>query len=228
MSKILLKKFFQKKRFFLNAKWEKYLLLPFAALSLSLFLFYLMSLLVFKESKIKSLSNGNINISFLLDSSFEDLEFRSRRIPKKPEEIKPPPEIPKLKFQKLELEKPELLSSLPSLELPNDFHSDKKGAAVSNGGMQDSEVSPLFRVQPIYPRKALLQNTEGFVVLQFDITETGQVDNIFVIQANPPQIFNLSAIQALRKWKYKAKIEKGKPVRQKNLKVKIKFQITKD
>ena len=154
--------------------------------------------------------------------------FVPRRLPKKPEEEEPPPETPQLKVQKTELEKPDLLSSLPSLDLPEDIPLGGRGAVVSNGGIKDSAVSPLFRVEPIYPRKALLQNIEGFVLLQFDITETGQVDSVSVIQASPPQIFNVSAIQALRKWKYKARVEGGKAIRQKNLKVRIEFQITKD
>lgn len=226
--KIFLRKFFLKKRvLFLNTKWKRYLLLPFCALLVSLLLFYLMSVLIFKENQAQTLGSGQVNISFLLNDSFKELELRSRYLPKKPVE-EPTPETPKLKIQKTELEKPELLTSLPSLDLPEDFRSDGQGAAVSSGGVQDSAVSPLFRIEPVYPRKALLQGTEGFVILQFEITETGQVDNISVIQASPPQIFNASAIQALRKWKYRAKMEGGKAVRQKNLKVKLKFQITQD
>ncbi|MCZ0932004.1 MAG: energy transducer TonB, partial [Oligoflexia bacterium] len=90
---------------------------------------------------------------------------------------------------------------------------------------QDREGTPIFRIQPLYPRRAALQNIEGFVILQFDITAGGYTDNITVIQASPPQIFNSSAVQALRKWKYKPKIENGKPVRQKNLKVQLDFNL---
>ena len=227
--KVFLQKLFlQKKKILFDTKWGKYLLLPLCALFVSLALFYLMSILIFKDGGAKSLGVGNVNISFLLNSSFEDLELRSRRLLKKPVEEEPPPDTPKLRIQKTELEKPELLSSLPSLDLPEDFQSDRQGVAVSGKGVQDSDVSPLFRVEPVYPRKARLQGTEGFVLLQFDITETGQVDNISVIQASPPHIFNVSAIRALRKWKYKAKREGGKAVRQKSLKVRLKFQITKD
>ena len=210
----------------LNSAQKTNSTLALAAVFLSVGIFYLMSVLISTGKNPKSASDQNVSVEFLLNKSIDELELRARRLPKKPEEEKPPPETPKLKTQQAELEKPELSSHLPQLELPEDFQSDKKGASVAGQAMRDSAVTPIFRMNPIYPRRAALQNIEGFVILKFDIMETGQVDNISVIQASPPQIFNSSAVQALRKWKYKPRIEDGKAIRQKNLKVQLDFRLT--
>ena len=203
---------------------KSFIFLPFAFL-MSLFIFYFMSLLISASKNPAKTDNQNISINFLLNAKLEELELRSRRLPKKPKEEEPPPKTPKLKIQQKEPQKPEMTSQLPPLDLPDDFQSDEKGAGVSAYTNQDREVTPIFRVQAIYPRRAALQNIEGFVILQFDITPAGYTDNISVIQASPPQIFNSSAVQALRKWKYKPKIENGKAVHQKNLKVQLDFTL---
>ena len=207
------------------ALYKKYFNLLALALLVSLFIFYFMSLLISTGKNPTKEGNQNVNINFLLNVKLEELELRSRRLPKKPKQEEPPPETPKLKIQQTELKKPEMISQLPQLDLPDDFQSDEKGTGVSAHANQDREVTPIFRIQPVYPRRAALQNIEGFIVLQFDITPAGYTDNITVIQASPPQIFNSSAIQALRKWKYKPKIENGKAVRQRNLKVQLIFNL---
>ena len=90
---------------------------------------------------------------------------------------------------------------------------------------QNREETPIFRINPSYPRRAAINGVEGFVILKFDITESGETDNISVLQASPPQIFNSNAIQALKKWKYKARVVDGKAVRQNNLKVQLDFKL---
>ena len=216
-------KFFLLKKIF---KQRKYVVFLAGSILTSLGIFYFMSLLISAGKNPKGAVDQNVSIEFLLNASVDELELRSRRFPKKPEKEEPPPETPKINIQQTEMKKPLLLSHLPQLELPDDFQSDSQGAYVSGQAVQNSSVTPIFRMNPIYPRKAALQNIEGFVVLKFDITKTGQVDNISVMQASPPQIFNSNAIQALRKWKYKPRIENGKAVRQTNIKVQLDFQLT--
>lgn len=211
----------------LGLKQKKSFILFFSALFVSIMSFYFMSVLISTGKNPKWMDGKNISIEFLLNIPIDELELRSRRLLKKPTEEEAPPDVPKLKVQSDDIEKPDLQSHLPQLELPDDYQSDSQGGAVASGqAYQDRDVTPIFRINPIYPRRAALQNIEGFVILQFDITETGQTDNISVIQASPPQIFNSNAIQALRKWKYKPRIENGRAVRQKALKVQLDFNLT--
>ncbi|WP_448548262.1 M56 family metallopeptidase [Thalassotalea fusca] len=69
---------------------------------------------------------------------------------------------------------------------------------------KSAELSPVMRVEPIYPDQAIKQKLEGSVLLQFDIDADGTTENISVIKAEPSDIFNKSARRALKKWQYNA------------------------
>lgn len=64
----------------------------------------------------------------------------------------------------------------------------------------DLDVKPQIkvRVMPVYPETAVLQNLRGRVVIRVYINETGTVDDVEVVNANPPGIFDDSAITAFR------------------------------
>jgi len=63
-------------------------------------------------------------------------------------------------------------------------------------------IAPITRVEPVYPSAAVEQNLNGSVVLQFNITSAGNVENVIVINAKPKKIFDKAAKIALRQWKY--------------------------
>ena len=63
-------------------------------------------------------------------------------------------------------------------------------------------ISPIKRIEPKYPIKAAEEKIEGSVVLKFDITAAGDVNNVSVLQAEPKKIFDKVAKVALRQWKY--------------------------
>ncbi len=57
------------------------------------------------------------------------------------------------------------------------------------------------------------------MILQFDVTEEGSVENPVVLEAKPPGIFDRSALRAAAKFKYKPKILNGQPVRVTGVKI---------
>ena len=87
-------------------------------------------------------------------------------------------------------------------------------------------ASPIKRVPPAYPEKAAQDNVEGFVVLSFDITETGATDNVTVVKSKPAGVFDKSAKVALEQWEYKPRIQGGKGVRQTGLLVQLDYQLS--
>ena len=97
------------------------------------------------------------------------------------------------------------------------------GELVSNGS---DEVIPLFRIDPDYPRKAARAGKEGWVKIEFTITEHGTVINPVVVEARPRRTFNRSALAAIRKWQFKPKHANGKPVSRKASQV-IEFSLGK-
>ncbi|BFT29568.1 TonB family protein [Alteromonas sp. D210916BOD_24] len=103
-------------------------------------------------------------------------------------------------------------------------------AKVPSSQVQSEETKinaapPVKRVSPHYPQTAISNNTEGFVVLSFDITETGTTDNISVVNSSPKGIFDESAIIALEQWQYKPRIQGGKALRQSGLLVQLDYKL---
>ncbi|NRA62201.1 MAG: TonB family protein [Psychrobium sp.] len=65
-----------------------------------------------------------------------------------------------------------------------------------------NDVKPITRVNPRYPIQAAKDGVQGSVVLQFDITKTGEVENIVVLKSQPEGVFSKEARRALRLWRY--------------------------
>ena len=100
----------------------------------------------------------------------------------------------------------------------------KPKANFKTGGsfFRDGEYIPLFKVQPIYPRRAQERGTQGFAIVSFTITESGSVENAKAIEGycgdptgpeselRPCTMFNSASARAALKLKYKPKIVDGK------------------
>ena len=91
---------------------------------------------------------------------------------------------------------------------------------------RDGEYIPLFKVVPIYPRRAQERGTMGYALVEFTITDTGSVEDAKAIEGycsnsdpNDPNtefrsctMFNSASARAALKLKYKPKIVDGKAV----------------
>jgi protein TonB len=57
------------------------------------------------------------------------------------------------------------------------------------------------------------RETSGFVVVKFEIGDTGRVSNVEVVESTPQGVFDEAAVAAVRKWTYEPRKENGAPVR---------------
>lgn len=71
------------------------------------------------------------------------------------------------------------------------------GIGISAGGLVQQVMVP-----PVYPQRALVKGIEGFVDVQFEVTEIGSTDQVRVVFANPEGVFDRAAIRAVKRWKY--------------------------
>ncbi|WP_299808459.1 M56 family metallopeptidase [uncultured Shewanella sp.] len=74
---------------------------------------------------------------------------------------------------------------------------------VQAGAHEHNDIHPLTRVEPKYPIQAAKAHQSGFVQLKFDISPSGAVSNVSVIESSPEAIFDKSAVTALKQWRYK-------------------------
>ena len=97
---------------------------------------------------------------------------------------------------------------------------------MSGGGFsQDGEYLPIVKVLPQYPRRALSRGIEGYVIVEFCVTEQGTVRDPVVVESDPSAIFDRAAINAALKFKYKPKVVNETPVEVCGVPNKITFEM---
>ena len=107
------------------------------------------------------------------------------------------------------------MSHLPRMEMPELSFRPVSGDGMYLGNFLSTEraaegdIVPIVVIRPLYPREANLAGIEGWVKVEFTITESGTVKNPRVIEASPARIFNREAIRAILNWKFKPRIVDG-------------------
>ncbi|WP_158770686.1 energy transducer TonB [Paraglaciecola sp. L1A13] len=143
--------------------------------------------------------------------------------------VPPPPPPPPQQPPKLEPVEPDTADANTDGLSFNMPAVDIGGASVDIGGVgamqRDGDATPIVRIEPKYPAQAARDGKEGWVKLSFTINEVGGVEDVDVIDADPKRVFDREAKRALRKWKYKPKVEDGKPMKQTGMKVQLDFKL---
>ena len=141
----------------------------------------------------------------------DELVARQRQKPKPPPPPKEPPPPPKM-----EVSKPQnVVQNMPKLDIPNIENPMVGGEGIFLGNFAqvdktaEGDVIPIVRIRPMYPRDAAIQGLEGWVKIEFTITEIGTVKSPKVIDADPPRVFNREALRAILKWKFKPRVVDG-------------------
>ena len=75
-------------------------------------------------------------------------------------------------------------------------------------GFSNNPLINIISVQPGYPAVALRQGLEGIVIVQFDVTAMGTVENVSVIESSS-RIFDKAAVDAAHRFRYRARMVDG-------------------
>jgi protein TonB len=107
------------------------------------------------------------------------------------------------------------VQNMPKLDMPNLDVPLSGGEGIFIGNFQqvdktaEGDIIPVVVIRPMYPREAAIGGIEGWVKVEFTITEVGTVTDPRVIEAEPARIFNREAIRAILKWKFKPRVVDG-------------------
>lgn len=141
----------------------------------------------------------------------DEIMTKNRRKPKKPPPPKDPPPPPKMQISKMDQQ----VQNMPQMNIPNLDVPMVGGAGVFIGNFQqidqtaEGDIIPVVVIRPMYPQEAAMDGTEGWVKIEFTITEVGTVKDPKVIDSKPKRIFNREAIRAILKWKFKPRVVDG-------------------
>jgi len=87
----------------------------------------------------------------------------------------------------------------------------KAGAAVEKAGVERL-AKAIKKVDPRFPHSAREKNVSGFVVVEVQVSTSGQPVKIRVLESQPPGIFDASALDAMRSWVFEPAMIRGQPV----------------
>jgi TonB family protein len=75
-----------------------------------------------------------------------------------------------------------------------------------------NQLTLLKSVQPAYPLKAQAKMLEGWVDVEFTVSEAGKVKDIAVRAASIPGVFEDAAVKAVSQWRYQPILRDARPV----------------
>jgi TonB family protein len=88
-----------------------------------------------------------------------------------------------------------------------------------------AEPQLIQRVTPEYPLAAQRRGIEGWVGVTFTVSSDGKVSDIIIVNAEPSDIFDRAAVDAVRRWRYEPKKVGGVPV-EAHLQARVQFKLS--
>ena len=94
-----------------------------------------------------------------------------------------------------------------------------------NLGQTDGDMMVIAAFPPQYPQSKANLGIEGYVVISLSVTAEGQVEDPYVIESDPKDVFNRAALKAIRKFKYKPRVVNGIALPVTNVRYKMTFEL---
>jgi len=159
-------------------------------------------------------------------------QTKQRKLKEPPPEKQPPPPQPvvnTVQSNAINTQATPLQMNMPALDIPLDsgrFAGSVVAGVQMGQGKISTNVIPLVRIPPRYPMRAARRKIEGWVKIEFTITEQGTVKDPVVVASQPADIFDRAALNAIRKWKFKPKVIDGVAFEQRAVQI-LKFKLKK-
>ena len=178
--------------------------------AITLVLFFIMQALIDSgDQAYRSDSDGQI-MEFVRIKDDESLSLKDRRKPKKPEPPKEPPPPPKMIVEKqVKPTMNKVKIDIPNIDLPTIAGGGPFLGNWAGNPLAEGDVLPIVRIDPQWPREALVEGIEGYVIVEVIIAADGSVASAVVIESVPRRLFDRNVIRAVLKWKFKPRIING-------------------
>jgi len=89
----------------------------------------------------------------------------------------------------------QIMQTMEKVKLKIDNNRNKLGNPSNSSSLIERSYWPALKIAPIYPRKAFQKNIQGYVILNYNISNKGYPTDIKVTESTNP-IFNKNAINA--------------------------------
>lgn len=179
----------------------------------SLALFFAMHSMVSGPANMQKERSESTFLDFVRIKQDSQLQTKERRKKEPPKPKKP--NLPDTSVSQQNTPMQKMPISMPDVQTDLALSQQSfLGDAVVGMGFGDSDVIPLVRQNPVYPEKAKRRKIEGFVTARLQINPEGTVDDVEIIEAEPRGVFEREARRALFRYKFKPKMQDGKPVAQ--------------
>lgn len=97
---------------------------------------------------------------------------------------------------------------------------------VIKQALGEREYRPINLVNPKYPDMALLNNKDGYVLVQFTVDKEGMTKDIIILEESPKGYgFGKASLKVVKEYKYEPFLIERKPVELTGVKTRITFQI---
>jgi protein TonB len=198
-----------------------------ARISGALLLALMINLLLFAMMQ-QMVAGRHVELSDIADAQIIDFirvpdhleSAPQRRLRKKaPDPPEPPEQPPKQILPQLEALKQPLPKPLPRLKIDAPQATiDSDGpylggmALKAPGFIMAHDLIAVLRRPPSYPRLLKRRGIEGYVLVEFTVTEQGLVQDPVIIESHPHEDFGKSVIRTVRYWKFKPYRLDDKPI----------------
>jgi protein TonB len=185
-----------------------------AGIAVSLLLFLLMHTLISGEQEFADADRVGGVVDFVRIREDEITRLKERVPPEEPPPPDRPPPPPQIKLADTSKPPPTALDiEMPAVSVPVSMgNGPYLGQWSPEDPAAEGDVVPIVRIDPQWPREALLEGTEGWVEVEFTILPDGSVADPTVLASEPPRLFDRSARNAILRWKFKPRIVEGQAV----------------
>jgi len=197
-----------------------------AAVVLTLLLFLVLARLTSTSETELAGAQDLPAFDFILQAQPSELNVRQRErppIPKETVQLQPMPEFPPVATEPLPLSAAKPGTSAPKFNLSinldlspalGDLHDSQITPDIPRAITFDSHPTVLKRIAPRYPSRALRKKTEGYVLVEFLVSKSGDVksDSWKVIESVPEGVFDQAVLRSIKRWRFKSKRVDGKAV----------------